>query len=130
MILDHLNPICIKSEEEDKREVIVKGVIRIGTDQVTGQIAGIENSLDKIEVDPDLSKVIEGIIFEITLEDIVDNMVEGSIEMITIGVVVIIEAGIDLERDHSQETIEVIELEVQAIVDRDQDPEPVLIRIG
>ena len=55
MKLDHLNPRYIKADEEDKTEVIVKGVIRIGTDQVIGQIAGIENSLDKIEVDPDLS---------------------------------------------------------------------------
>ena len=43
---------------------------------------------------------------------------------------VIIEAGIGQERDHSQETIVVIELEVQAIVDWDQDSEPILIRIG
>ena len=41
-----------------------------------------------------------------------DKIAVGSIEMIIIGVVVIIEAGIGLERDHSQETIVVIELEV------------------
>ena len=50
--------------------------------------------------------------------------------MIIIGVVVIIEVGIGLERDHSWETIAVIEIEVQMIVDQYQDPEPVLIRIG
>ena len=32
MILDHLNPRYIKAEEEDKMEVIVKRMIRIGTD--------------------------------------------------------------------------------------------------
>ena len=42
----------------------------------------------------------------------------------------ITEAWIGLERDHSQETIVATELEVQAIVDRGQDPEPVLIGIG
>ena len=39
------------------------------------------------------------------------------------------EIGIDLERDHSQEIMAVIDLEVQAIVDRGQDPEPVPIGI-
>ena len=48
--------------------------------------------------------------------------------MIIIGAVVIIEVRIGLERDHSQEIIAVIELEVQVIVDH--DPEPVLIKIG
>ena len=37
--------------------------------------------------------------------------------MIILGIVIIIEAGIGLERDHSQETIAVIEIEVQVIVD-------------
>ena len=59
----------------------------------------------------------EGIIFEIVLEDTVDKIAEGSIEMIVIRVLVIIEAGIGLERDHSQETTAVIGLEVQMIVD-------------
>ena len=59
-----------------------------------------------------------------------DKIAKGGIEMITIGVVITIEAGIGLERDHSQETIVVIELEVWAIVDQGQDPEPVLIGIG
>ena len=64
-----------------------------------------------------MSKVIEGTIFENILEDTVDKIVEGSIEVITIGIVVIKEAGIGLERGHSQETIVVTELEVQAVVD-------------
>ena len=50
--------------------------------------------------------------------------------MIITGVVAIIEVGIGQDRDHSQETIAVTELEVQAIVDRGQDPEPVVIGIG
>ena len=91
---------------------------------------GMEDSLGKIEVDPDLSKVIEGTILEAILEDTVDKIVEGNIEMIIIGVVVIIEVGIGLERDHSHETIAVTELEVQATVDQGQDQEPVLIGIG
>ena len=55
--------------------------------------------------------------------------VEGSIEMIFIGVMVTIEVGIDQEKGHSQEVIVVIELEVQATVGLGQDPEPVLIGI-
>ena len=45
--------------------------------------------------------------------------------MISIGTMVTTEVGIDQERDHSQETIVVIELEVQATVGRGQNPEPV-----
>ena len=76
-----------------------------------GQIAGIEDSSAKTEVGPGLSKVIEETIFGITLEDTVDKIVEGSIEMIIIGVVTIIEVGIGLERHCTQETIVVTELE-------------------
>ena len=93
-----------------------------------GQTAEIEDSLDKIEVDPDLSH--EGTNFKIILEDTVGKITEESIDMIIIGIVVTIEAGIGPERDHSQETIVVIETEVQVIADQGQDPEPVLIRIG
>ena len=49
--------------------------------------------------------------------------------MINIGVIVTTEVGIDEERDNSQETIVVIELEVQATVGSGQYPEPVLIGI-
>ena len=77
-----------------------------------------------------MSKVIERTIFWITLEDTVDKIVEGSIKMVNIEIVSIIEVGIGPERDHSQETIVVTELEVQAIVVQGQDPESVLIEIG
>ena len=130
MILDLLNPRYVKAEEEDKIEAIVKGIIRIGTDLMKGQIAGIEDSLDKIGVYPDVSQ--EGTIFEIVLEDTVDEIAEGSIEMIIIGIMVTIEAGIGPEKERSflGNNIAVIKIEVQAIVDHGQDPEPVLIRIG
>ena len=64
-----------------------------------------------------MSQVTEGTIFEIILEDTVDKIAEGSIEMIIIGQLVTIEAEIGPERDRSQETIAVIELEVQVILD-------------
>ena len=50
--------------------------------------------------------------------------------MIIIEIVAIIEVGICPERDHSQETVAATELEVQAIGDQGQDPEPVLVGIG
>ena len=78
-----------------------------------GKTAEIEDNLDKIGVDPDLSQ--EGTIFKIILEDTVHKMAEESIEMIIIGIVVTIEARIGPERDHSQETIVVIEIEVQVM---------------
>ena len=68
-------------------------------------------------VDLDLSRVIEGTIFEIVLGDMEDKIAEGSIGMIIIGALVTIEVGIGQERDHSWETIAIIELEVQATVD-------------
>ena len=64
-----------------------------------------------------MSKVIEGVISEIIPEDTVDKIAEESIEIIIIEIVVIAEAGIGLERDHFQEIMVVIKLEVQAIVD-------------
>ena len=41
----------------------------------------------------------------------------------TIGMMVDIEVGIDQEKDHSQEIMAIIGIEVQVIVDRDQDLE-------
>ena len=77
-------------------------------------------------VDQGLRRVIEGTIFEIVLGGMKDKIAEGSIGMI-IGMMVTIEVGIGQERDHCQETIVVIELEVHA--GQGQDPEPVLIGI-
>ena len=77
-----------------------------------------------------MSRVIEGTIFEIVLGDIEDKVAEGSIEMIIIGAMAIIEVGIGQEKDQFEETITVTELEVQAIVNQGQDPEHVLIEIG
>ena len=76
-----------------------------------------------------MSRVIEEIIFRIILEDTIDKTAGESMEKIIIGIVVIIETGIGLERDHFLEIMVVIELEVQAIVDQGQDPEPVPIGI-
>ena len=50
-------------------------------------------------------------------------------EMIVIDMMVMIEVGIDHEKGLSQEVIVVTELEVQAVVGLDQDPEPILIEI-
>ena len=80
-------------------------------------------------VDLDLSRVIEGTIFKIVLGDMEDKIAKESIEVIIIGMMVTREVGIDQERDHSWETIAVIELEVQATVGQGQDPESVLMGI-
>ena len=63
-----------------------------------------------------MSEVTEGTIFKIVLGNMEDKIAEESIEVITIGVMVTIEVGIEQERHHSQETIAVIELKVQATV--------------
>ena len=80
-------------------------------------------------VHPDSCRVIGETIFENVLGDMEDKIAEGSIEMTIIGMMVTTEVGIDQERDHSLETIAVIELQVQVTVGQDQDPEPVLIGI-
>ena len=67
-------------------------------------------------VDIHLSRVIEETVFEIVLGNMEDKIAKGSIGMKIVGMMVTIEVGIDQKRDHSQETIVVIELEVQATV--------------
>ena len=77
-----------------------------------------------------MSRVIKEAVSKIILEDTIDKAAERSTGVIITGAMAIIEVGIGLERDHSQEIIAVTELEVQVIVDQGQDPEPVLIGIG
>ena len=74
-------------------------------------------------------RVIGEVVFGIILEDTVDKPAGDIIGTIVIEIVVIIEIGIGLERDHSQEIMAVMELEVQAIVDQGQDLEPLPIGI-
>ena len=57
-----------------------------------------------------------------------DKIIEKDIGMIDI--MIIIEAGIDQEKGHSQEIIIVVEIEVQVTVDQGQDPELVQIELG
>ena len=64
-----------------------------------------------------MSRDIEKTVSKITLEDTIDKAAEGSIEVIIIGMMAIVEVGIGLDRDHSWDTIAATELEAQAIVD-------------
>ena len=57
-----------------------------------------------------------------------DKIIEGDIEMV--GIMIIIEAGIDQKKGHSQEIMVVAEIEVQVTVDQGQDLELVQIEIG
>ena len=70
----------------------------------------------------DLDKTIETTVFEGTLEDMEDKIVEENIGII--GAMIIIEAGIGQEKEHYQG------IEVPVIVDQGQDLELVLIEIG
>ena len=114
---DHLKPRYIKAEEEDKTEVIFKGTIRIGN-----RLNNRSNSRDRGQFRhnrgrPRFDKAIEVTIFQDHSRSYSRQNSRGSIGVITIGPVIIIEVGIGLERNHSQETIVVTELEVQAVVD-------------
>ena len=59
-----------------------------------------------------MSEVIEGVVSDIIPENTVDRIVEESIGVIVIGMMVTTEVGTGLERDHFQEIMVVIELEV------------------
>ena len=77
---------------------------------------------DKIEVGPDMSKILGEVIIGETLEIMVDKTVEENIE-IAIGMTVMTKAGTGLERGCFPEIMAIIELEVQGKVDPGQDPE-------
>ena len=115
---DNLNPRYIKAEVEVRAEVIVNKIIRIGTDQKIDQVVGIEDSSDEIEIDTDLSKVIEEVVSEIIPEDTVDKIAEDSIGIIVIEMMVTTEVGIGAEKDHFQEIMVEKELGKQVIVDQ------------
>ena len=90
----------------------------------TGQIVGTGDNIQAAGPD----KTIETVIFEETLEGMEDKIIEEDTEMIDI--MIIIEAGTDQEKGHSQETIVVAEIEVQVTVGQDQDLELVQIETG
>ena len=76
----------------------------------------------------DLDKTIETTMFKGTLEDMEDKIAEENIGII--GIMIIIEAGIDQEKGHSQGIMVTIGIEVPVTVDQGQDLELVLIEIG
>ena len=94
---DPSNPKYIRVEV--RVGLIIREVIR------TGQIVGTGDSIQVVGPD----KTIETVIFEETLEDMEDEIIEEDIEMIDI--MIIIEAGIDQKRGYSQEIIIVVEIE-------------------
>ena len=76
----------------------------------------------------DLDKTIETTMFKGTLEDMEDKIAEENIGII--GIMIILEAGIDQEKGHSQGIMVTIGIEVPVTVDQGQDLELVLIEIG
>ena len=75
----------------------------------------------------DLDKTIETTMFKGTLEDMEDKIAEENIGII--GIMIILEAGIDQEKGHSQGIMVTIGIEVPVTVDQGQDPELILIEI-
>ena len=112
-----------------KTEIIItiKGTIRIGTDQITGQISETEDNTDKTEVGLGMNKILGEVILGEMLEIMVHKTLEENIE-IAIEMTVMIEAGTGLERCHFPEIMAIIKLEVQAKVGPGQDLE--LAQIG
>ena len=69
-----------------------------------------------------MSKILEEVILEETLEIIVDKTIEENKE-VAIEIAIMIEAGTGLETGHIPKIIAIIELEVQTKVGPGQDPE-------
>ena len=88
---------------------IIREVIRI---EVVGQTVETEHSIEII----DLDKTIETAIFEGTLEDMEDKIIEGNIEII--GARNITEAKIGQEKGHSQGIMVTIGIEVPITIDQ------------
>ena len=91
-----------------------------------GQILETGDSIDKIEVDLGMNKIIEEEILEImqgSIKIMKGKTVEESTQIITeIKVIADIEIGTGLEKGHFLETLVMIEaIGVQAIVGPDQD---------
>ena len=117
------NPKYIKLEVPTPRVrigPIIKEVIKI---EVVGQTVETEDSMEII----DLDKTIETTILERTLEDMEDKIVEENIGIIS--TMIIIEAGIDQEKGHSQGIMATMGIEVPVIVHQDQGLELALIEI-
>ena len=128
MTKDHLKPNYIKVEVLTLRvrtEAIIIETIKIGVDYATDQTVEAEDNMEREVIDPDFSKTTEGTIFKKTLGDMEDKTVGKNTEII--GVMDTIEVGIDQEKDHSQEIMAIIGIEVQVIVDQSQELELVPI---
>ena len=99
---------------------IIREVIRI---EAVGETVETEDSMEII----DLDKAIETMIFEGTLEDMEDKIIEENTE--TIGSMNITEAEIDQEKEHSQGIMVIIGIVVPVTVDQGQDLKLVLTEI-
>ena len=90
---------------------------------MVGQTVETEDSMEII----DLDKTIETTIFEGTLEDMEDKIIEGNIEIMDI--MNITEVGIGQEKGHSQGIMVTVGIEVPVTADQGQDLKLVLIEI-
>ena len=58
------NYIRVELEVKTEITITIKETTRIGTDQITGKIAEIENNTDKTEVGLDMNKILGEVILE------------------------------------------------------------------
>ena len=120
--VDSSNHKFTKIEVEVRTGVTISKVIR--TD--IGQIVATEDSIDKIEVGLDMTKITGGEASEETWGTLTHRTVEENIEIIT-EMMVMIEAGTALEKGCFPEVIITIGIGVQATVGPGQDQEQVQI---
>ena len=101
--------------------------VEVRTSPITREVGQTVDTEDNMEI-IGLDKTIGTTIFEGTLEDMEDKVIEESIEII--GTMNIIEAGIGQEKGHPQGIMVTIGIGVPVTVDQGQDLELVLIEIG
>ena len=101
--------------------------VEVRTDPIIREVGQTVETEDSMEI-IDLDKTIGTTIFEGTVEDIEDKIIEDSIEII--GTMNIIKTEIGQERGHSREIMVTIGIGVHITVDQGQDLQLVLIEIG
>ena len=84
----------------------------LGTNQITGQIAEIEDNTDKTELGLGMSKILGEVILGKTVEIMVDKTVKENIEIaMEMTVMAEVGTGTGLERGYFAEIMAIIELQ-------------------
>ena len=113
-----------QNQQQQNQDAVGQQHLHINWSNVKPEFSGKPEEEDSMEI-IDLDKTIETTIFEGTLEDMEDRIIEENIEII--GTMNITEVGIGQEKGHSQGIMVTI---VTVAVDQGQDLKLALTEIG